>query len=67
MKKNIFIITLLVGCCSLSAWAQKQEKTITVEVNNNWDRAKTDEPVVINLRYQPPCSRKKNIPGNPVF
>ena len=50
MKKNIFIITLLVGCCSLSAWAQKQEKTITVEVNNNWDRAKTDEPVVINLR-----------------
>jgi hypothetical protein len=50
MKKNIFIITLLVGCCSLSVWAQKQEKTITVEVNNNWDRAKTDEPVVINLR-----------------
>ena len=50
MKKNIFIITLLVGCCSLSAWAQKQEKTITVEVNNNWNRAKTDEPVVINLR-----------------
>ena len=49
MKKNIFIITLLVGCCSLSAWAQKQEKTITVEVNNNWNRAKTDEPVVINL------------------
>ena len=39
MKKNIFIITLLVGCCSLSAWAQKQEKTITVEVNNNWNRA----------------------------
>lgn len=33
-----------------SAWAQKQEKTITVEVNNNWNRAKTDEPVVINLR-----------------
>lgn len=28
----------------------KQEKTITVEVNNNWNRAKTDEPVVINLR-----------------
>jgi hypothetical protein len=53
MKKNIFIITLLVGCCSLSAWAQKQEKTITVEVNNNWDRAKTDEPVVINLRDIP--------------
>lgn len=49
MKKNIFIITLLVGCCSV-CWAQKQEKTITVEVNNNWNRAKTDEPVVINLR-----------------
>ncbi|WP_368125406.1 DUF4861 family protein, partial [Bacteroides faecis] len=49
MKKNIFIIALLTGCCSLSAWAQKQEKTITVEVNNNWNRAKTDEPVVINL------------------
>lgn len=49
MKKNIFIITLLVGCCSVRL-GSKQEKTITVEVNNNWNRAKTDEPVVINLR-----------------
>lgn len=28
----------------------KTGETITVEVNNNWNRAKTDEPVVINLR-----------------
>lgn len=49
MKKNLFIITLLLGVCSLSAWAQKQEKAITVEVHNNWNRAKTDAPVVINL------------------
>lgn len=49
MKKNIFIIALLAGACSLSAQAQKQEKTITVEVHNNWNRAKTDAPVVINL------------------
>lgn len=49
MKKNLFIIALLLGSCSLSALAQKQEKTITIEVKNNWNRAKTDEPVVIDL------------------
>lgn len=49
MRKNIFIIALLAGVCSLSAQAQKQEKTITVEVYNNWNRAKTDAPIVINL------------------
>lgn len=49
MNKKIFIVTLFLGCCSLAAWAQKQEKTITIEVNNNWHRAKIDEPVVISL------------------
>ena len=33
----------------MSSQAQKQEKTITVEVHNNWSQAKTDAPIVINL------------------
>ena len=49
MKKNLFIIAFLLGSFSLPAWAQKQEKTIIVEVHNNWNQAKTDAPVVINL------------------
>ena len=49
MKKNLFIFTFLLGAFSLSAQAQKQEKTITVEVQNNWNQAKADAPVVINL------------------
>ena len=49
MKKNLFIFTFLLGVFSLSAQAQKQEKTITVEVQNNWNQAKADAPVVINL------------------
>lgn len=49
MKKNLFILAFLLGSFSLPAWAQKQEKTLTVEVHNNWNQAKTDAPVVINL------------------
>ena len=49
MKKNLFIFTFLLGVFSLSAQAQKQEKTITIEVQNNWNQAKADAPVVINL------------------
>lgn len=44
MKKNLFIIAFLLGAFSLSAQVQKQEKTITVEVQNNWNQAKTDAP-----------------------
>lgn len=50
MKKNLIIIVFLLGCCSLPMKAQKQEKLLTLEVSNNWNRAKTDEPVVLNLR-----------------
>lgn len=50
MKKNLFIITFLLGSCSLSVWAQKQEKTIIIEVHNDWNRAKTDAPVVVKLQ-----------------
>ena len=49
MKKNLFILAFLLGSFSLPTWAQKQEKTLTVEVHNNWNQAKTDAPVVINL------------------
>lgn len=49
MKKNLFIITFFLGAFSLSAQTQKQEKTITVEVQNNWNQPKADAPVVINL------------------
>ena len=50
MKKYIFIIFSLLGPLSFSVWAQKQEKTIVVEVNNNWNREKIDEPVVIDVQ-----------------
>lgn len=53
MKKNLIIIAFLLGYCSLPAMAQKQEKLLTVEVSNNWNKAKTDEPVVINLTEIP--------------
>ena len=50
MNKNLIIFTLLLGCCSLPMKAQKQEKQLSIEVSNNWNREKTDEPVVINLQ-----------------
>ena len=49
MKKNLIILAFLLGGFHLSSQAQKQEKTITVEVHNNWNQAKTDAPIVINL------------------
>lgn len=49
MKKNLSILALLAVAFALPAWAQKQEKTITVEVRNNWNQPQTDAPVVINL------------------
>lgn len=49
MKKNLFILSFLLGACAVSAQVQKQVKTVTVEVHNNWNRAKTDAPIVINL------------------
>ncbi len=42
-------IWILMCLFSLGVQAQMQEKTITVEVTNQWDEAKPDEPVVISL------------------
>ena len=56
MKKNLFIITFFLGAFSLSAQTQKQEKTITVEVQNNWNQPKADAPVVINLHELHTCA-----------
>lgn len=49
MKKNLFISLLLLCGCPLAMLAQKDATTITVEVSNPWNRAKTDEPIVIDL------------------
>lgn len=44
----LFILTLLTGCITPS-FAQKTEKTLTVEVSNEWNKNKPDEPIVIDL------------------
>lgn len=49
MKKNLIIALFLLGGCPLATLAQKDATTITVEVSNPWNRAKTDEPIVIDL------------------
>lgn len=49
MKKSIFTAMLLLCGLSISAGAQEAEKSFTVEVSNNWNKAKADEPVVIKL------------------
>lgn len=48
MKRySLFILTLLTGC--IGSFAQKAEKTLTVEVSNEWNKNKPDEPIVIDL------------------
>lgn len=49
MKKNLILITFLLACHTVPAHAQKQEKHVTIEISNDWNRAKIDEPIVINL------------------
>lgn len=44
----LFILTLLTGCITPS-FAQKTEKTLTVKVSNEWNKNKSDEPIVIDL------------------
>ena len=46
-KRSIIVLTLLAGC--LPTLCTKSEKTLTVEVSNEWTQNKTDEPVVIDL------------------
>ena len=47
-RHSIIVLTLLTGYFT-SSFAQKAEKTFTVEVSNEWTKNKTDEPIVINL------------------
>ena len=47
-KRSIIVLTLLAGCFT-NSFAQKGEKTLTVEVSNEWNQNKTDEPIVIDL------------------
>lgn len=49
MKTNLFSLLFLLCGCPLALQAQANHKTITVEVSNQWSRAKTDEPIVIDL------------------
>lgn len=49
MKKNIFTVLLLLCGLSVTAEAQKTQKSFKVEVSNTWNKAKADEPVVIKL------------------
>ena len=47
-KHSMIVLALLAGCFT-SSFAQKGEKTLTVEVSNEWNQNKIDEPVVIDL------------------
>lgn len=46
--KKIFSSLLLMAFC-VNLWAKKTEKIIEIEVKNNWEKSKTDEPVVVKL------------------
>lgn len=48
-KKLVFLSLAWLIACPATGFAQKPEKTITVEVSNPWDHPKADEPVVIDL------------------
>ncbi|MGL4519800.1 MAG: DUF4861 domain-containing protein [Phocaeicola sp.] len=55
MNKHLLLALLTSATITTAATAQNANKTITVTVSNSWNKAKTDEPVVINLH-----SLKKN-------
>lgn len=46
--KKIFLSLLCVMACT-AIWAQATEKSITVEVKNNWTKEQADAPVAIRL------------------
>ena len=52
-KRSIIVLTLLAGCFT-NSFAQKGEKTLTVEVSNEWTQNKTDEPIVIEVSTSNP-------------
>lgn len=61
MKKNILTLLCLLCTAPLSTFAQQTEtKTFTVEVNNQWNKDKTDEPVVIRLSELKPSFRVRS-------
>lgn len=61
MKKKIFTLICFLGAASLGMFAQ-QAKTLefTVEINNQWKKDKTDEPVVIQLSQLNPAFRVRS-------
>lgn len=61
MKKNILTLLCLLCTAPLSTFAQQTETTtFTVEVNNQWNKDKTDEPVVIRLSELKPSFRVRS-------
>ena len=49
MKKTPMFL-FAVAFCNVCAMAQVNEKTVNVLVENNWNREKMNEPVVLNLK-----------------
>jgi len=50
MKKKVFTILGILFVCQITALAQEVvTKQVIVELTNQWDKEKTDEPVVIKL------------------
>ena len=47
--KHIAILLFALAAAPTVASAQTPEKTVSITVENTWDKAKTDEPVVIRL------------------
>ncbi|NDV81242.1 DUF4861 domain-containing protein [Bacteroides sp. 51] len=47
MKKIFFSLLFALVCTAM--WAQATEKTISIEVKNNWKKEQADAPVVIKL------------------
>lgn len=61
MKQNILTLLCLLCTAPLSTFAQQTETTtFTVEVNNQWNKDKTDEPVVIRLSEVKPSFRVRS-------
>lgn len=49
MKRHSTLVLALLAGCFTSSFAQKVEKTLKVQVSNEWNKNKTDEPIVIDL------------------
>lgn len=49
MKKEIASILLFLCACPAVMFAQSGEKTISIEITNDWTKAKVDEPVVLKV------------------